>query len=81
MTRAAVAGVLIDDGVYDTPLGQFSMVDTSTVGVMPVPQRSAAGKHVAESFPKTHRSVLALSWLSSNRAWSDIHGREHPVLL
>ena len=28
-------------------------------------------KHLAEGFPKTYRSVLAPSWLSSNRAWKN----------
>ena len=31
-------------------------------------------KHLAESFPKAYRSVLASSWLSSNRAWKTLPG-------
>ena len=29
------------DGVYRTPLGRFSMLDISTVGIVSVPKRSA----------------------------------------
>ena len=32
-------------------------------------KKVGVGKHLAESFPKTHRSVLAPSWLPSIRAW------------
>ena len=32
-------------------------------------QKGQRWKHLAESFPKTHRSVLAPSWLSSSRVW------------
>ena len=39
----------------------------NSVGV----KRVGVEKHIAESFPKTHRSVLALCWLSSNRAWKN----------
>ena len=31
-------------------------------------------KHLAKSFPKTYGSVLAPSWLSSNRAWKTAPG-------
>ena len=31
-------------------------------------------KHLAESVPKTYGSVLASSWLSSNRAWKTSPG-------
>ena len=58
------------------PPGPISMVDTSTVGIVlivSVPKRSAM-EHLAESFPKTYRSVLAPSWLSSNRAWKTAPG-------
>ena len=51
------------------------MLDFSTVGIESVPKRSAF-QHLAESFPKTYRSVLALapSWSSSNRAWKNAPG-------
>ena len=57
------------DGVYHTPLRRFSMLDISTVGIVSVPKKCRRWEHLAESFPKTYRSVLAPSWLSSNRAW------------
>ena len=34
--------------VYHTPLGRFSVVDISTVGIVPVPQRSALETRVRE---------------------------------
>ena len=43
--------------------------------------KSWGTKHLVKRFPKTYRSVLAPSWLSSNRAWKsapggcDIHRR------
>ena len=37
-------------------------------------QTSRRWKALAESFPKTRRSVLAPSWLSSNRAWKAAAG-------
>ena len=58
---------------YHIPLGRFSMVDISTVGVVSVP-KSLRWKHLAESFPKTYRPVLATSWLSSYRAWKTAAG-------
>ena len=33
-------GAIAYDGVYHTPLGQFSMLDISTVGIVSVPKRS-----------------------------------------
>ena len=54
--------------VYTThTLGRFSMLDISSVGIMSVPKKVGVGKHLAESFPKTYYSVMAPSWLSSNR--------------
>ena len=62
------------DGVYHTPLGRFSMVDISTIGVVSVPKRGRRWKRLAESFPKTCGLVSAPSWLSSNRAWNTASG-------
>lgn len=58
---------------YHIPLGRFSMVDISTAGVVSVP-KSRLWKHLAESFRKTYRPVLATSWLSSYRAWKTTAG-------
>ena len=49
------------------------MVGISTVGIVAV-QKGRRWKHLAESFPKTYRSVLAPSWLPSNRAWKTAWG-------
>ena len=74
--------VPVYDGVYHTPLGRFSMVDISTVlivgivgivGIVPVPKTSALERCRRELL-KTYRSVLAPSWLSSNRAWKKLRG-------
>ena len=46
-----------------SPLDRFSMVDISTVGIGPVPKHSQRWKYLAETFPKTYRSVLEPSWL------------------
>ena len=59
--------------VYHTLLGRFSTLDISTGAIVSVPKRSRS-KHLAESFPKTCRSVLAPSWLSGNRAWKNAPG-------
>ena len=49
------------------PLGRSSMVDVSSVGIVPpVHHKGRRWKHLAESFPKMYRSVLALlapSWV------------------
>ena len=65
-----------------------SMVDISTAGIVLIVgigvsvKKLGAGRHLAESVPKTYRAALAPSWLSSNRAWKtapgcvcDIHRR------
>ena len=69
------------DGVIShTLLGRFPMLDISTAVVLivtivpPVPKKLGAGKHLAESVPKTCRPVLAPSWLPSNRAWKTAPG-------
>ena len=46
-----------------TPLGGFSMLDISTDGINVGANKGlGVGKHPADSFPKTCRSVLAPSW-------------------
>ena len=47
---------MYDDGVYHNPLGQFSVVDIFTVGIVSVP-KCRRWKRLAESFLTTHRSV------------------------
>ena len=53
----------LDGGYYYTPLGRFSNLDTSTVGIVTGAKKSSAvvASRRAESFPKTNRSVLAPS--------------------
>ena len=66
------------DRVYHTTLGRFSMVDMSTaVGTTSVPKQVGAGDMSPRAFLRHthHRSVLAPSWLSSNRAWKTARGR------
>ena len=53
----------------------FSEVDISTVWNSATPcQKGPRWKHLAESFLKTYRSVLAPSRLWSNRAWNTAAG-------
>ena len=57
------------------PPGRCSMVDISTVRIHSVgAKKGQRWKHLADNFPKTYRSVLAPSWLSSNRAWKPPQG-------
>ena len=63
------------DGEYRTPLGRFSLVDISTVGMVPVPKRSAFGNVSPRAFRRRDfRNWYALSWLSSDRAWKHAPG-------
>ena len=70
--------------VHHPPLGRFSMVDISTVGIVSVPKRSSLETAITESFGETYRSVLTPPWLLSNRVWKttpagrDIHRRRIP---
>ena len=56
----------VDDGVYHTPLGRFSMVDIPTVGKVPVPKTSRRWKHLAESVPKIRVDTLLVVEQSSS---------------
>ena len=56
------------------PWADFPMLDISTAVIVSVPKHSQRWKHLAEIFPKTHRSVVAPSWLSGNRAWKTAPG-------
>ena len=62
--------------VHHTALGRSSMLDISSVGVVPAPRKNGRWQHLADIFAKAYRSVLALppSWLSSNRAWKATPG-------
>ena len=55
------------DGVYHTPLGPIFLCSISPHLEYCRCQRGRRWKILAESFLKTHRSVLASSWLPSNR--------------
>ena len=63
---------------YHNPLGRFSMLDISTVGVVSVPKvsvpKGSALQTFTESFPKTYRWRLAPCWSSSNRARKTVLG-------
>ena len=50
--------------VYVTPpCDDFSTLDISSAGIVPVPKRIGVEKmHLTESFPKAYRSVVAPSW-------------------
>ena len=53
------------DGVYHPPLGRFSMVDISTVGIVSVPKRSAlksSRRELSEYVSFGIGSVLVRYW-------------------
>ena len=61
------------DGVYHLPWGDFPC-SISPQSEQRRCQKDRLWKQLAESFPKTYRSVLLPSWLSSDRAWKTAPG-------
>ena len=49
ITHTAIYGYVHDGGVHHTPLGRFSCsIDIATVGIVPVPKRSASETYRGE---------------------------------
>ena len=68
------------DGVYYTPLGRLSMPDISSVGIVPVPQRSAletSPRELSEAYVLQYRHPLVVEQSSLETApeGCDIHRR------
>ena len=60
-------------GVYHPACAEFSWSISPQLKQYRCPKRRR-WKHLADSCPKTYRSMLAPSWLSSNRAWKTAPG-------
>ena len=67
--RRPVSATVPYTTLYITPLWA-----DSPRSISPQLEQCRRWKHLAETTPKTYHSVLAPSWLSSNRAWKTARG-------